>query len=109
MKILATFISGIKCLKRVLNLNAQNRILLPELAVVDFGLDLAANLSRNPANRQPSPRTCSDPATIAQAAAGWPRWSARTDKQPVYKQNLQPLKSDFYTLSVPIKQGENEV
>ena len=93
-KILATFISGIKCIKRVLNLK-PNRTLPQEAIVIDFGLDLAATESnrqlaassqaskprekifRN--ENQPSPRTCRD------LQAGRP---ARTDKQPVYNQNL---------------------
>ena len=93
-KILATFISGIYCIKG-LDRKSPNRTLPREAIVIDFGLDLAATESnrqlaassqaskprekifRN--ENQPSPRTCRD------LQAGRP---ARTDKQPVYNQNL---------------------
>ena len=91
MKILATFISGINCTKG-LELKKQTATLLHVLAVVDFGLDLAANESRNPAKQTPAQpedlqRSASQP-TRKDCPAG-PAWSARTDKQPVYKQRLQ--------------------
>lgn len=91
MKILATFISGINCIKG-LELKRQTATLLHALAAVDFGLDLAANESRNPAKQNPAQpadlqRSASQP-TRKDCPAG-PAWSARTDKQPVYKQRLQ--------------------
>lgn len=91
MKILATFISGINCNKGV-ELKKQTATLLHVLVVVDFGLDLAANESRNPAKQNPAQpadlqRSASQP-TRKDCPAG-PAWSARTDKQAVYKQRLQ--------------------
>ena len=91
MKILATFISGINCNKGV-ELKKQTATLLHVLAVVDFGLDLAANESRNPAKQNPA-----QPADLQRSASQPTRkdcpagrgWSARTDKQAVYKQRLQ--------------------
>ena len=93
-KELATFISGIYCIKG-LERKKQTGTLLPEAIVIDLGLDLAATESnRQPTNRkqasrlrekifrnenQPSPRTRRD------RQANRP---ARTDKQPVYNQNL---------------------
>ena len=93
-KELATFISGTNCIKG-LELKKQTATLPQEAIVIDFGLDLAATetnrqlaassqaskprekIFRN--ENQPSPRTCRD------LQAGRP---ARTDKQPVYNQNL---------------------
>lgn len=91
MKILATFISGINCIKGV-ELKKQTATLLHVLAVVDFGLDLAANESRNLAKQNPA-----QPADLQRSASQPTRkdcpagrgWSARTDKQAVYKQRLQ--------------------
>ena len=90
MKILATFISGINCIKG-LELKNQTATLLHVLAVVDFGLDLAANESRNPAKQNPA-----QPADLQRSASQPTRkdcpagcgWSTRTDKQPVDNQNL---------------------
>ena len=91
----ATFISGIICIKGVELKSPQNKTIPREAIVIDFGLDLAATetnrqlaassqaskprekIFRN--ENQPSPRTCRD------LQAGRP---ARTDKQPVYNQNL---------------------
>ena len=86
MKILATFISGINCIKGV-ELKKQTATLLHVLAVVDFGLDLAANESRNPTQPADLQRSASQP-TREYCPAG-PAWSARMDKQAVYKQRLQ--------------------
>ena len=83
MKILATFISGIYCIKG-LELKKQTATLLHVLAVVDFGLDLAANESRNPTQPADLQRSASQPTR-----KDCPAWSARSDKQPVYKQRLQ--------------------
>ena len=88
MKILATFISGINCIKGV-ELKKQTATLSQEVAAVDFGLDLAANESRNPAKQNPA-----QPADLQRSASqptrkDCPAWSARSDKQPVYKQRLQ--------------------
>ena len=87
----ATFISGIICIKGV-ELKKQTDTLSQEVTVIDFGLDLAANESRNPAKQNPTQpadlqRSASQP-TRKDCPAG-PAWSARTDKQPVYKQRLQ--------------------
>ena len=84
----ATFISGIKCLKRVLNYRYKTAKLLPEAVVIDFGLDLAAKESRNPAKQNPA-----QPADLQRSASqptrkDCPAGPARTDKQPVYNQNL---------------------
>ena len=91
-KELATFISGIYCIKG-LELEKQKATLPREAIVIDLGLDLAATESnRQPTSRsqaskprtkifrnenQPSPRTCRDlqanrPARIAQLAADGP-------------------------------------
>ena len=91
MKILATFISGIYCSKG-LERKKQTATLLHEVAVIDFGLDLAAFESRNLAIQNPTQpadlqRSASQP-TRKDCPAG-PAWSARMDKQPVYKQRLQ--------------------
>ena len=85
MKILATFISGINCIKG-LELKKQTATLLHALAVIDFGLDLAANESRNPAQPADLQRSASQP-TRKDCPAGC-GWSTRTDKQPVDNQNL---------------------
>ena len=79
----ATFISGINCTKG-LELKKQTATLLHALAAVDFGLDLAANESRNPAQPADLQRSASQPTR-----KDCPAWSARSDKQPVYKQRLQ--------------------
>ena len=87
----ATFISGINCIKGV-ELKKQTATLSQEVAAVDFGLDLAANESRNPAKQNPA-----QPADLQRSASQPTRkdcpagrgWSARTDKQAVYKQRLQ--------------------
>ncbi len=84
----ATFISGINCIKGV-ELKKQTATLSQEVAAVDFGLDLAANESRNPAKQNPA-----QPADLQRSAnqptrKDCPAWSARSDKQPVYKQRLQ--------------------
>ena len=86
-KKLATFISGIYCIKG-LELEKQKATLPQEAIVIDLGLDLAANESRNPAKqKQAQPedlqRSASQP-TRKDCPAG----PARTDKQPVYNQNL---------------------
>ena len=91
MKILATFISGINCIKGV-ELKKQTATLSQEVTVIDSGLDLAANESRNPAKQNPAQpadlqRSASQP-TRKDCPAG-PAWSALSDKQPVYKQRLQ--------------------
>ncbi len=52
-KELATFISGTNCIKG-LELKKQNRTLPQEAIVIDLGLDLAANESRNPARTEES-------------------------------------------------------
>ena len=88
MKILATFISGINCNKGV-ELKKQTATLSQEVTVIDSGLDLAANESRNPAKQNPA-----QPADLQRSAnqptrKDCPAWSARSDKQPVYKQRLQ--------------------
>ena len=91
MKILATFISGINCIKGV-ELKKQTATLSQEVTVIDSGLDLAANESRNPAKQNPA-----QPADLQRSASQPTRkdcpagrgWSARTDKQAVYKQRLQ--------------------
>ena len=88
MKILATFISGINCIKGV-ELKKQTATLSQEVTVIDSGLDLAANESRNPAKQNPA-----QPADLQRSAnqptrKDCPAWSARSDKQPVYKQRLQ--------------------
>lgn len=88
MKILATFISGINCIKGV-ELKKQTATLSQEVKVIDFGLDLAAFESRNPAKQNPA-----QPADLQRSAnqptrKDCPAWSARSDKQPVYKQRLQ--------------------
>ena len=77
---------------KLLELKKQSSNLLPEAVVIDFGLDLAANESRNPAKQNPTQpadlqRSASQP-TRKDCPAG-PAWSARMDKQPVYKQRLQ--------------------
>ena len=87
MKILATFISGINCNKGV-ELKKQTATLSQEVAVIDSGLDLAANVSRNPAKQNPA-----QPADLQRSASqptrkDCPAGPARTDKQPVYNQNL---------------------
>ena len=61
----ATFISGIKCSKGV-ELKKQTDTLSQEVTVIDFGLDLAANESRNPAKQNPA-----QPADL-QRSASWP-------------------------------------
>ena len=76
MKILATFISGINCIKGV-ELKKQTATLSQEVAAVDFGLDLAANESRNPAKQNPA-----QPADLQRSASqptrkDCPAWSAR--------------------------------
>ncbi len=88
----ATFISGINCLKGFLNYRNKTAKLSQEVTVIDFGLDLAANESRNPAKQNPAQpadlqRSASQP-TRKDCPAG-PAWSALSDKQPVYKQRLQ--------------------
>ena len=50
-KELATFISGTNCIKG-LELKKQTATLPQEAIVIDFGLDLAANESRNPAKQK---------------------------------------------------------
>ena len=70
-------------------LKKQTATLLHALAVIDSGLDLAANESRNPAKQNPA-----QPADLQRSAnqptrKDCPAWSARSDKQPVYKQRLQ--------------------
>ena len=87
-KKLATFISGIICSKGVELKSPQNKTIPREAIVIDLGLDLAANESRNPAKqKQAQPedlqRSASQP-TRKDCPAG----PARTDKQPVYNQNL---------------------
>ena len=74
MKILATFISGINCIKGV-ELKKQTATLSQEVAAVDFGLDLAANESRNPAQPADLQRSASQP-TRKDCPAGRV-WSAR--------------------------------
>ena len=117
MKILATFISGIKCIKG-LDRKSPNRTLPQEAIVIDFGLDLAATESnRQPTNRkqackprekifkhenQPSPRTCRDLQANGPAAISWP-FITRT------YQKLETLTSDFYNLSVPNFEVNNAV
>ena len=83
----ATFISGINCLKGFLNYRNKTAKLSQEVTVIDFGLDLAANESRNPAKPADLQRSASQP-TRKDCPAG-PAWSALSDKQPVYKQRLQ--------------------
>ena len=87
----ATFISGIICskgldLKRYINGNR-----LQEWTVIDLGLDLAANESRNPAKQQPTAdlqRSASQPTRKDCPGCSWPRVMVRNHKQPVYNQNL---------------------
>ena len=52
---------------KLLELKKQSSNLLPEAVVIDFGLDLAANESRNPAKQNPA-----QPARIAQLAPHGP-------------------------------------
>ena len=73
-------------------LKKQTATLSQEVTVIDSGLDLAANESRNPAKQNPA-----QPADLQRSASQPTRkdcpagrgWSARTDKQAVYKQRLQ--------------------
>ena len=65
-KILATFISGTLCSKGVALKSYQNRTLPQEAIVIDLGLDLAANESRNPAKQKQA-----QPADL-QRSASWP-------------------------------------
>jgi hypothetical protein len=86
-KKLATFISGINCIKG-LEKEKQKATLPQEAIVIDLGLDLAANESRNPAKQKQA-----QPADLQRSASqptrkDCPAGPARTDKQPVYNQNL---------------------
>ena len=79
-KELATFISGTNCIKG-LELKKQTATLLHALAVIDFGLDLAANESRNPTKQKQACRPRGEnfrnenshgqPADL-QRSASWP-------------------------------------
>ena len=87
-KKLATFISGIICIKGVELKSPQNKTIPREAIVIDLGLDLAANESRNPAKQKQA-----QPADLQRSASqptrkDCPAGPARTDKQPVYNQNL---------------------